>query len=498
MNNPHRYLAFDFGAESGRALLGTFDGEKIDLQEVHRFANRPVSLPIGDDQSTLHWNILQLWAEIKTGLTIAARDSVPIAGIGIDTWGVDFGLLDRNGTLIANPVHYRDARTDGMMEVVFRQVSRADVFEQTGIQFMQLNTLYQLMALVSQKSPLLDVAQTFLTIPDLFNFWLTGEKVSEFSIATTTQMYDPRQRAWATPMLQKLGIPTHILPQIIASGTRIGHLTASLAQETGIGEIPVVAPVCHDTGSAVAAVPAERENFVWLSSGTWSIMGVEVAEPVINQQALAFNLTNEGGIDGTFRLCKNVTGLWLLQECLRTWAQAGNSYTYAEAGQLAAAAQPLRSLVDPDYAEFLKPGDMPARIRAFCQRTDQPILERPDEIIRCVLESLALKYRMVLESLELTLGYSLGPIHIVGGGSQNVLLNQFTANATKRQVITGPVEATATGNILVQALGLGDLSSLAEGRELVKRSTERGIYEPSGEAAWDDAYALMRRLSNGR
>ena len=497
MNRAHRYLAFDFGAESGRALVGAFDGETISLEEVHRFGNRPVSVPSGNGRSTLHWNILQLWAEIKTGLSIAARDHGPLDSVGIDTWGVDFGLLDRNGALLANPVHYRDDRTDGMMDAVFQKVPRAEVFECTGIQFMQLNTLYQMMALVSAKSPLLDMAQTFLTIPDLFNYWLTGEKVSEFSNATTTQMYDPRQGTWATPMLQMLEIPTHIFPEIVAPGTKIGNISTLLGQETGIGELAVIAPACHDTGSAVAAVPAERENFVWISSGTWSIMGVEVQEPVINEQALDFNLTNEGGVGGTFRFCKNVMGLWLLQECLRTWASEGNSYTYAQATQLANSAPPLRSLVNPDDDDFLKPGDMPARIRAFCQRTNQPVPQNPGEIMRSVFESLALKYRMVLESLESMTGVRLDPIHIVGGGTQNALLNQFTADATKHQVITGPVEATATGNVLVQALGLGHLSSLAEGRELVRRSTELTTYEPSGASGWDEAYGLMRSLSAG-
>ncbi len=492
------FLAFDLGAESGRAMLGQFDGERIRLSEVHRFPNGPVRLPDG-----LHWDVLRLWTEIKGSLALAVaaqkEHGASLAGIGLDTWGVDFGLLDRDGALVSNPYHYRDARTDGMVEEAFRRVPREEIFEYTGIQFMQLNSLYQLLSMVVGNSPALEIAETFLTMPDLFNYWLTGRQVSEFSIATTTQCYNPRQGDWAWPLLERLGIPTHIFPEIVPPGTVLGELLPTVAEEVGANGLPVIAPACHDTGCAVAAVPAQGADFVYISSGTWSLMGAELAEPVINEQSLVFNLTNEGGAGGTFRFLKNVTGLWLVQECRRTWARQGEELSYDELTQMAAQAAPLRSVVDPDYGEFLKPGDMPARIRAFCQMTNQPVPENKGAIVRCALEGLALKCRWVLERLEEILGRRLEPIHIVGGGTQNWLLNQLTADATGRQVVTGPVEATAAGNVIVQAMALGHIGSLEEGRQIVRNSFEVKIYDPDGGPEWDEAYgrflAVMKQNS---
>ncbi|MEZ4713333.1 MAG: rhamnulokinase family protein [Caldilineaceae bacterium] len=494
MSRGGSYLAFDLGAESGRAILGQIDEAKLTLTEVHRFANTPVLIPTAPGQQTLHWDAPALWREIKTGLAAAAAQPGQIRSMGLDTWGVDFGLLDRNGALLANPVHYRDSRTDGMMEAAFERVPQAEIFAQTGIQFMQLNSLYQLLALVRSQSPLLDVAETFLTMPDLFNYWLTGRKAAEFTNATTTQCYNPLQRDWAHPMLEKLGIPTALFPEVVQPGSVLGPLRSEIAAEVSASGITVVTPACHDTGSAVAAVPASGEDFVWISSGTWSILGVEVNEAVVNAQALTYNLTNEGGVNGTYRLCKNVMGMWPIQESLRVWSRAGQNYSYADLAPLAQQAAPLRFLIDPDHDDFLKPGDMPARIRAFCRRTGQGEPESHAQIVRCVLESLALKYRLVLENLEALLGRPLQPIHIVGGGSQNALLNQFTADATGKQVITGPVEATATGNILVQALALGDLSSLQEGRALVRRTTDLGVYEPGARAPWDQAFGRFKAM----
>ncbi|MFQ5812587.1 MAG: rhamnulokinase family protein, partial [Anaerolineae bacterium] len=379
MPHQHNFLAFDLGASSGRAMLGQFDGERIRLSEVHRFPNGPVRLPDGGGTGhRLHWDVLRLWTEIKRGLALAVQEhGADLAGVGLDTWGVDFGLLDRDGALVSNPYHYRDSRTDGMLDEAFRRVPRAEIFEQTGIQFMQLNSLYQLLAMVVGRSPALDIADTFLTMPDLFNYWLTGRKVCEFSIATTTQCYDPRQGDWAIPLLERLGIPTHIFPEIVPPGAVLGQLLPAVAEEVGVSGLPVIAPACHDTGCAVAAVPAEGPGFAWISSGTWSIMGAELPEPVINEQSLAFNFTNEGGVCGTFRFSRNIMGLWLVQECRRTWARAasltGEELSYDELTQMASQAAPLRSVVDPDYSEFLKPGDMPARIRAFCRMTDQPV-----------------------------------------------------------------------------------------------------------------------------
>jgi rhamnulokinase len=452
---------------------------------VYRFPNGPVRLPDG-----LHWDVLRLWTEIKRGLALAVQEhGAGLAGVGLDTWGVDFGLLDRDGALISNPYHYRDSRTDDMPAEAFRRVPRAEIFEQTGIQFMQINSLYQLLAMVVGRSPALDIAETFLTMPDLFNYWLTGRKVCEFSIATTTQCYDPRKGDWAIPLLERLGIPTHIFPEIVPPATVLGQLLPAVAEEVGVSGLPVIAPACHDTGCAVAAVPAKGSDFVYISSGTWSLMGAELPEPVINEQSLAFDLTNEGGVGGTFRFLKNITGLWLVQECRRTWARQGEEFSYDDLTQMAAQAAPLQSVIDSDYGEFLRPGDMPARIRAFCERTGQPAPQSKGAVIRCVLESLALKYRWVLERLEEILGRRLAPIHIVGGGTQNRLLNQFAADATGRQVITGPIEATAAGNVITQAMALGHIGSLEKGRRIVRNSFDVATYEPAGGTEWDEAYA---------
>jgi rhamnulokinase len=489
-SNPLNFLAFDLGAESGRAMLGRFDGARLALSEIRRFANVPVALPDG-----LHWDVLRLWAEIKQGMALAARDyGAGLAGLGLDTWGVDFALLDGKGGLVANPHHYRDSRTDGMIEEAFRRVPRAEIFEQTGIQVMPINSLYQLLSMVVGRSPALEVARTFLTIPDLFNYWLTGRAVCEFSNATTTQCYDPRRRDWARPLLDRLGIPTAIFPAIVPSGTILDRLLPSVAEETGLGDMPVVAPACHDTGSAVAAVPAAGPGFAWISSGTWSVMGAELPAPVIDAQSLAFNITNEGGVGGTFRFCKNVMGLWLVQECRRTWVHQGEEYSYDDLAHMAAQAGPFQAVVDPDYGEFLKPGDMPARVRAYCRATGQAAPESKGALIRCLLEGIALKYRWVLERLEEILGRRLDPIHIVGGGTRNRLLSQFTADATGRRVVTGPAEATAAGNVVVQAMALGHVASLDEGRALVRDSFDVATFEPGDRSGWEEAYARLLAL----
>jgi len=487
-----KLLAFDLGAETGRSILGQYDGSRISLSEISRFPNTPVPLPDG-----LHWDILNLWTEIRRGLSLAVKETGgDLAGVGIDTWGVDYGFLDHSGALLGNPYHYRDGRTDGMMEATFQRVPREDIFAQTGIQFLQLNTLYQLMSMVVHNSPQLAAAETFLTIPDLLNYWLTGQKVCEFSNATTTQCYDTRRRAWARPLLERLGIPTTIFPEVVPPGTVLGGLRDAVAEEAGCRALPVIAPACHDTGSAVAAVPAEGGNFAWLSSGTWSIIGVESPEAVVNSQTLASSLTNEGGVNGTYRLSKNIMGLWPVQESRRTWVRQGTLYSYDDLTRLAAEAEPLRSIFDPDHNDFLKPGDMPARIRAYCQRTGQMVPETNGQVVRCALESVALKYRWTLEHLEKLLGKRLDTIHIVGGGTQNKLLSQFAADATGRLVITGPVEATATGNLLVQAVALGEVSSIAEAREIVRRSFDVLTFEPDTKVSsvWDDAYAKLLKL----
>jgi rhamnulokinase len=486
-------LALDLGAESGRAMLGRFDGEQLQLGEIHRFSNVPVRLPDG-----LHWDVLRLWSEVKQGIALATQEDAPgLVSLGIDTWAVDFGLLDGQGALLLSPFHYRDSRTDGMLDEAFRRVPRAEIFEQTGIQFLQINSLYQLLAMVAGRSPALDVAETFLTIPDLLNYWLTGQKACEFSNATTTQCYNPRKGDWALEMLHKLGIPTHIFPRIVPPGAGLGPLLPYVIDELGLkpGAGPtVIAPACHDTGSAVVAVPATVPNFAWISSGTWSVVGAEVPEPVINEQGLDYNLTNEGGVCGTFRFSRNVMGLWLVQECRRTWAQQGQDHTYGELTAMASQAEPFLAVVDPDHHEFFKPGDMPARIREFCRKTGQPAPESKGAILRCALEGIALKYRWVVERLEEMLECRLEPLHVVGGGTQNRLLSQFTADAADRQVITGPVEATAMGNILMQMMALGQIDSLQAGRQIVRNSFGLSVFEPEDRSGWDEAYARLLQL----
>jgi rhamnulokinase len=492
MKKSLQMLGIDLGAESGRAILGKFDGVHLSLEDLHRFKNDPVRLPDG-----LHWNILALWAEIKTGIREAVKTSEDqLASIGIDTWGVDFGLLDQDDSLIGLPFHYRDSRTDGMVERAFTVVPRVEIFEQTGIQFMQLNTLYQLFSMALTNSAALHSAVTFLTIPDLLNFWLSGRKVSEFSIATTTQCYDPRQKAWARPLLEKLQIPSYIFPEVISPGTTIAPLARWIAEECSGHSFPVIAPACHDTGSAVAAVPATQSDFAWISSGTWSIMGVESSCPIISEESLSYNLTNEGGVGNTFRLSKNIMGLWPVQECRRAWARQGKEFSYDELTKLAGVAQAHRAVVDIDHPDFLHPADMPSKIQNYCRQTGQWIPETPGEIVRLLLEGVAIKYREVLEMLESILSRRIPVIHIVGGGTKNQLLSQFAADATNRLVITGPVEATVIGNLMTQAIGLGEISSIKEARQIVSQSFEVRVYEPSSNTdTWKESFRRYQLLA---
>jgi sugar (pentulose or hexulose) kinase len=489
MTAAHTYLAVDLGAESGRTIVGSLLDDKLTLSETHRFANGPVQLTDG-----IHWDVLRLWSEIKSGIAATVKSNVKLDGIGLDTWGVDFALLDKNNSLLSNPFHYRDVRTDGMLDEAFRRMSRGDIFSNTGIQFMQINTLYQLLAMSVQKSPLFDVAKTFVTIPDLFNFWLSGELTNEFTNATTTQCLDPRKRDWATPVLDALDIPTHLFKPVTDSGTQLGTLLPYLVEETGASGVRIVVPACHDTGSAVVAVPAQNQDFAWISSGTWSIMGAEVREPCLTAKALEYNFTNEGGVFGTWRLSKNIMGLWLVQECKRTWAHQGDDLSYDELTRLASEAKPFLAVINPDDNIFFHPGDMPERIRKYCADTQQPVPQTKGEIIRVALESIALKYRWVLARLEELAEKQFAPIHIIGGGTKNRLLNQFTANATNRVVVTGPVEATAIGNVLMQAIGLEHLGSLNEARAVVRASFAVEEYQPAHNADWDAAYSKLLAL----
>jgi sugar (pentulose or hexulose) kinase len=483
------FIAFDLGAESGRAVLGTLDGGHLALAETHRFAN-----PNGRMNGHLHWDLLAQWEQLKTGLRKTAGGGTRIDGIGVDTWGVDFGLIGRGGEILGYPYMYRDSRTDGVMDKAFARVSREKIFDATGIQFMQFNSLYQLMAMNESNRALLDSAETLLFMPDLFNYLFTGIRKSEFSIATTSQMYDPRQRRWAGQILDALDLPGRILPEVVPSGTVLGPLRDDVASECGVGAIHVIAPATHDTGSAVAAVPASGDDWCYISSGTWSLMGVELAEPVINEKSLRYNYTNEGGVGGTIRFLKNIMGLWLVQECRREFERQGQRFDYAELTRLAEASRPHVAIIDPDHKPFLSPGEMPQKIHQYLIETRQPTVSQPGEFVRVCLESLAHTYRRTLHALEDILARKLNIIHIVGGGSQNELLNQMTADACGRTVIAGPVEGTAIGNILVQAMASKEVKSLSDARQIVRESFPVKRYEPRDTGAWDAAHARARSL----
>lgn len=490
MARARKYAALDLGAESGRAVIGAFDGQTLTLEEAHRFPNNPVTLPDG-----LHWDALRQFSEIKTGIARTVQQcGEDLVSLGIDTWGVDFGLLDRKGALLGNPFHYRDNRTDGMMEKAFRKVSRADMFGITGIQFMQLNTIFQLYAMAAAKAPQLDIARRLLFMPDLFNFWLTGVEANEYTIASTSQLLNARSGSWSRPLAQKLGIPARIFAPIVPPGAVLGRLLKGVANEVGGAKLKVVAPGTHDTASAVAAVPAETDSYVYLSSGTWSLIGVEAPKPVINPTSLAYNMTNEGGVCNTIRLLKNITGLWLVQECRRAWAAGGEELNYAQIAEMAAQAEPFFAVISPDEQSFLKPGDMPNKIVHYCRKTGQKTPASKGQIVRLALESLALKYRWSFEKLEELVGRRLDVLHIVGGGTQNKLLNQMAADAVRRPVVTGPIEATAAGNVLMQMLAMKDIKSLAEGRAIIRRSFQSEVYEPRLDDRWDEAYARFCRL----
>ena len=477
------YLAVDLGAESGRVVLGRFDGGRVSLEEVHRFPNVPIRLPDG-----LHWDVLRIFCEIKDGLAKAGRE-LQIEGVGVDSWGVDFGLLDREGALISNPYHHRDARTNGMMDRAFGLVPQEEIYKTTGIQFLPINTIYQLLAM--RGSPLLAASETLLLIPDLMNYWLTGERACEYTNATTTQLLDLEDGGWSQDLLNNLDFPSRIFAPIVPPATELGLPLPDVAEEVGAAP-PVFAVASHDTASAVVAVPAQGDDFAYISSGTWSLVGVESPWPVVTREAMDANFTNEGGFGNRTRFLKNVMGLWLLQECRRQWAREGNEYSYEELARLAEDA-PSGPLVDPDHPAFLAPGDMPARIRRFCDETGQRPPEEPASVARCVFESLALKYRCAIEKAKRLTGQNIGTVNVVGGGSQNALLCQLTSDAARLPVVAGPVEATAMGNVMVQAFAQDRVGSLEEIRAVVRDSFAASTYEPGGDA--DEWAGLRERFS---
>jgi rhamnulokinase len=477
------FLAFDLGAESGRAILGKLRSGILDVCEIYRFPNDPVRY-----RGELHWDILRLWHEIKR--TFESSSLPKLESVGIDTWGVDFALLGEQGKLLENPYHYRDARTEGIMDAVFSLVPRENIYEVTGIQFLPFNTLYQFFAASRSTPKLMEAARALVTIPDLLNYWLSGNLVSEYTNATTTQFIEARTCSWATGLLRELDLPSRLLKPIVNPGTVIGKLKSDVA--SALAGTPVVAPACHDTGSAVAAVSLSGKS-AFLSSGTWSLLGAEIPEPVITPKARELNFTNEGGVCGTIRLLKNIGGLWLLQSCRHQWASSGKNYSYEELME-AAADNKYRfiSLLDPDHASFLHPDNMISAIAEYCIRTGQPVPSEPPAFTRAILESLAFKYRAVLDSLEELTGIRFEEIRIMGGGSRNRLLNQFTADATGRVVIAGPAEATALGNIAMQMLAVGAVSSLAEARRIIEHSFPVDRFEPSDADVWNAQYERFR------
>jgi len=490
------YLAVDLGAESGRVMAGRFDGSTVSLEQFHRFPNTPVNLG-----GTLRWNLPGLWSEIQKGLQEAQSQlNGSAVSVGVDTWGVDFILMNRNDELLGQPWNYRDSRTDGMMQKAFSRVPRADIFASTGLQFLQFNSLYQLLAMCEHDPELVAQAKTFLMVPDFFHWCLSSSRVVEFTNATTSQMLSAQSRDWAVDLLHRFEIPTEMFPEVVSPGTNLGTLRNEVANTTGLGKINVIAPATHDTGAAVAAIPTSqtgKPDWAYISSGTWSLMGVETKEAILTPQALERNVTNEGGVDGTWRLLKNIMGLWLVQRCRLAFSQRNRDYDYSQLIRLATEAPAFQSLIDPDRPEFLSPADMTVAIAEECRRTEQPVPGTEGQFIRCALESLALKYRMVLGWLEELTGVPVTVIHIVGGGTQNRLLNQFTANACGRPVMTGPIEATALGNVLIQARANGDLSSLTDIRDVVRRSESIEEYTPDNSTEWDDVWERFQTICRG-
>jgi len=484
MSQKADYIAVDLGAESGRVMLGRIADDRLTLEQIHRFANGPV-----EQAGTLRWDFDRLLTEIKTGIGQAAKAADgEVRGIGVDTWGVDFGLLGADGKLLERPYHYRDGRTNGMMDKAFERMPKRQVYENTGIQFMQLNSLYQLLAMRLADSDALPKAERLLFMADLFTYFLCGKAVGEYTLASTSQMMDMKTGEWSKPIFEQLSLPMGIMPEIVMPGAVVGKLTDAVAKEVGCEQIPVIAVGSHDTASAVLGVPARGGKWAYLSSGTWSLMGVELPKAIVNDKTFQYEFTNEGGVENTIRLLKNIMGLWLIQECKRQWQREGQDLSYAELTQMAAKAKPFFGYIDCDNSDFLAPGDMPSRINKCLADTGQQPTQDKGQMLRLTLESLALKYRSVLNAIEDVTGDRIEVLHIVGGGIQNELLCQFTADATGRKVITGPIEATASGNILMQAKATGQIESTAEAREIIRNSFEMKEYQPQDTAHWEQQY----------
>ena len=478
-----KVLAIDFGASSGRVIVGSFDGKKITLEEIHRFSNDPVSV-----NGTTFWDVLRLFHEIKQGL-IKSKTCGEISSIGIDTWGVDFGLIDSYGQLLENPIHYRDLRTKGMIEEADKIIPLKKMYEMTGIQFMELNTIFQLLSLAKNRPHILERADKLLFMPDLFGYMLTGKKTTEYSIATTSQLVDIKTKGWSNEIFEKLGIPQDIMCDIVKSGTVLGELSDGVCEECGLDKIKVISVCGHDTQSAITAVPCPDKQFAFISSGTWSLFGTELSEPIVNEKAFETNVTNEGGYGESTGFLKNIIGLWLIQESRRQFARDGVQYSYADLEREALAAKPFACFIDPDAPEIVPHGHIPERIREYCRKTNQHVPETVGEIMRCIYESLAMKYRQTFEKLCECTERDYEVIHVIGGGTKDTLLCQLTANACDRDVVAGPIEATVLGNIAVQLLASGDISSIADARRIIAESENVTKYTPQDTAEWAQAYS---------
>lgn len=477
-----RVLAFDFGASSGRAIIGKFENGKIELEEVHRFSNDPVSVG-----GTTYWDVLRLFYEIKQGI-IKAKQAGGFDSIGIDTWGVDFGLLDEFGCLLENPIHYRDKRTVGMIEEAEKYISKREMYDITGIQFMELNTVFQLLALKKERPHILERADKMLFMPDLFAYMLTGEKNTEYSIATTSQMIDLETNSWSEKLLSKLGISTDIFAPIVKSGTKVGYLSKEICEECGVESVPVIAVCEHDTQSAISAVPCPDGEFAFISSGTWSLFGTELDKPVVNDTTYEINVTNEGGYDFSTGFLKNIIGLWLIQESRRQWAREGVNYSYADLEKLALEAEPFKCFIDPDAPEFVPHGNLPERVREYCRKTNQPVPETVGEIMRCIYESLAMKYRETFDKIKECTGKSYNVLHVIGGGTKDTLLCQLTANSCGCEVKAGPIEATVLGNLAVQLISHGEIKDIKEAREIIASSENVVTYVPQDKDLWSENF----------
>lgn len=477
-----RVLAFDFGASSGRAIIGCFDGDKITLEEVHRFSNDPVSVG-----GTVYWDVLRLFYEIKQGI-IKAKIAGGFDSIGIDTWGVDFGLIDSEGKLMENPVHYRDARTVGLVDEAFKTMPKEKLYGITGIQFMELNTLFQLISLKKYRPWMLERADKMLFMPDLFGYMLTGKMCAEYSIASTSQLIDLDNRTWSKEILDAFGIKESIFAPLVQPGTVLGELSKEVCEECGVDPVPVISVCGHDTQSAITSVPCEDGDFAFLSSGTWSLFGTELDKPIVNETSMNINITNEGGFDGSTGFLKNIIGLWLIQESRRQWKREGKEYSYADLEKLALAAEPFKCFIDPDAPEFVPHGNIPERVREFCRKTGQYVPETVGEIMRCIYESLAMKYRLTFEKLRECTERDYPVIHVIGGGTKDGLLCQMTANSCDRTVKAGPIEATVMGNVAVQLMSDGSVKNIGQARKIVADSSELKTFEPKDTDKWAGAY----------